>query len=409
MIRGGQEGYERLLLLARDRWPDTAALFERAALSAGMRCVDLGCGGGAVTLEMARLVGPEGSVTGVDMDEIKLDLGRRAAERRGLANVEFRALNVQDWEDPGGCDAVYCRFLLQHLSQPGDLLRRMWAAVRPGGVLIVEDADFDGWCCHPGNAGFDFFVRLYGQVVQRCGGDHTIGRKLYDCFLAAGIPGAAVALVQSLWLAGEGKTLAWSTLEASTEAILSERLATKDEVTAALTSLERFTADPQTLICGPRVFQLWSRRPLRHRGRGNGEVRTLVGIFIGWRAGKRLAQGDDMHVDTKRARLPDDPRDVRAAAGELLPTAAAAGPDHDLGDLILPREAGDGPGGIIARYLVPASADVGRQLAQLLDALTVTGPGGVAGDDVDGVEFPLEPGRPSGPPGAARHPSLAPG
>ena len=95
MIRGGQEGYDRLLLLARDRWPDTAALFERAGLSKGMRCIDLGCGGGEVTLEIAGLVAPGGSVTGVDLDEIKLDLGRRAAAKRGLDNVEFRPLNVR--------------------------------------------------------------------------------------------------------------------------------------------------------------------------------------------------------------------------------------------------------------------------------------------------------------------------
>jgi 2-polyprenyl-3-methyl-5-hydroxy-6-metoxy-1,4-benzoquinol methylase len=144
VIRGGKEGYERLLLLARERWPDTAALFKRACLSPGMRCIDLGCGGGEVTLEIARLVDPGGSVTGVDMDEIKLGLARREAVRRGLGNVEFRLLDVGDWDEPGSYDVVYCRFLLQHLSQPVGLLRRMWAGVRPGGVLIVEDADFDG-------------------------------------------------------------------------------------------------------------------------------------------------------------------------------------------------------------------------------------------------------------------------
>jgi hypothetical protein len=53
VIRGGQEGYERLLLLSRDRWPDTAALFERAGLSPGMRCADLG-GGGAAALAALR-------------------------------------------------------------------------------------------------------------------------------------------------------------------------------------------------------------------------------------------------------------------------------------------------------------------------------------------------------------------
>jgi ubiquinone/menaquinone biosynthesis C-methylase UbiE len=260
VIRGGQAGYERLLLLSRDRWPDTEALFRRAGLSPGMRCIDLGCGGGEVTMEIARLVAPGGSVTGVDMDEVKLGLARRAAAERGLGNVTFRVLNVRDWDEPGGYDAVYCRFLLQHLSEPVGLLRRMWAAVRRGGVLIVEDSDHQGWCCRPPNGGFDFFVRTYCEVLDRRGGNHVMGRDLYTCFLAAGIPGPQLALVQSLWIQGEEKTLAWGTLEATREAIVSEGVASEDEVTSALAALHDFAADPHTLICGPRVFQLWSRR-----------------------------------------------------------------------------------------------------------------------------------------------------
>jgi ubiquinone/menaquinone biosynthesis C-methylase UbiE len=260
VIRGGKEGYERLLLLARERWPDTAALFKRACLSPGMRCIDLGCGGGEVTLEIARLVDPGGSVTGVDMDEIKLGLARREAVRRGLGNVEFRLLDVEDWDEPGSYDVVYCRFLLQHLSQPVGLLRRMWAGVRPGGVLIVEDADFDGWCCHPPNDGFDLFVRTYSQLLQRRGGDHAMGRKLYASFQDAGISRPQVALTQPAWTEGEGKTLAWSTLEATREALVSERVASEEEISAALTALKDFTEDPRTLICGPRNFQLWSSR-----------------------------------------------------------------------------------------------------------------------------------------------------
>jgi 2-polyprenyl-3-methyl-5-hydroxy-6-metoxy-1,4-benzoquinol methylase len=148
VIRGGRDGYNRLLLLARASWPDTAVLFSRAGIRPGMRCVDLGCGGGEVTFELAWLVEPGGSVTGVDMDEVKLDLARQAAVERGVSNVEFVARNVNRWDEPDGYDVVYSRFLLQHLSEPVDLLRRMWAAVRSGGLMIVEDADFDGWCCH---------------------------------------------------------------------------------------------------------------------------------------------------------------------------------------------------------------------------------------------------------------------
>jgi 2-polyprenyl-3-methyl-5-hydroxy-6-metoxy-1,4-benzoquinol methylase len=177
VIRGGKEGYERLLLLSRDRWPDTAALFARAGLSPGMRCIDLGCGGGEVTMEIARLVAPDGSVVGVDMDKTKLDLARHAAAARGLGNVEFRLLNVHDWDEPGGYDAVYSRFLLQHLSQPVDLLRRMWAGVRPWGVLIVEDADHDG-CCHPPDRDS---ISSYGLTARYSGSAAGITRWGASC------------------------------------------------------------------------------------------------------------------------------------------------------------------------------------------------------------------------------------
>jgi 2-polyprenyl-3-methyl-5-hydroxy-6-metoxy-1,4-benzoquinol methylase len=132
VIRGGQAGYDRLQVFTRDRWPTTRALFARAGVGVGMRCVDLGCGGGEVTFELAKLVTLDGAVVGVDMDEVKLALAREAAADRGITNVEFRALNVNTWDEPAAYDVVYCWYLLQHLRQPVALLRRMWAAVRPG-------------------------------------------------------------------------------------------------------------------------------------------------------------------------------------------------------------------------------------------------------------------------------------
>jgi ubiquinone/menaquinone biosynthesis C-methylase UbiE len=227
-----------------------------------MTCADLGCGSGEVTFELARLVAPGGSVIGVDMDEVRLGLARKAAVERGVSNVEFRAANVNDWDEPGAYDVVYARFLLQHLSEPVNLLRRMWIAVRSGGLVIVEDPDFDGWCCYPPNEGFDFFVRAYTEVIRRRGGDHASGRKLYRHFLDAGIPAPQVALVQSVVVSGEEKELAWSTLDATSEAILAEGVATSGELAAALASLRQFTDDETTLIARPRVFQVWSAREL---------------------------------------------------------------------------------------------------------------------------------------------------
>jgi SAM-dependent methyltransferase len=174
--------------------------------------------------------------------------------------VEFRALNVNAWDEPAAYDMVYCRYLLQHLRQPVALLRRMWAAVRPGGVIVVEDADFDGWGCHPANDGFVFFVRTYREVIARLGGDHAFGRKLYAAFLDAGIPDAHVNLFSPLHIADEGKMLALLTLEATGAAIVAEGIASEDELHTAREDLAAFTAEPHSLIFGPRSFQLWWRR-----------------------------------------------------------------------------------------------------------------------------------------------------
>lgn len=236
-------------------------MFRRAGVRPGLRCLDLGCGGGEGTFELALLAGPGGSVTGLDMDAEKLALAREAAQERGIGNVEFRAGNVNEWDEPDAYDFVYCRFLLQHLTQPLDLLRRMWAAVRAGGVIAVEDADFDGLFCDPPNAGFDFYRTMYPEVCRRNGGDPAIGRKLYRYFGQAGIPDAQSRLAQGLAVTEEQKAIAVLTLEACADAITGAGLASADEVAAALADLRAFAAAPGTLAGDPRTFQVWARRP----------------------------------------------------------------------------------------------------------------------------------------------------
>jgi ubiquinone/menaquinone biosynthesis C-methylase UbiE len=260
VIRGGKRGYERLQVLARNWLPTTSALFDRAGLGPGMRCLDLGCGGGDVTFELARRVGPAGQVTGVDMDEVKLDLARQAAAAGGFSNVEFRALNIYEWAEPDSYDLVYCRNVLQHLSRPVDVLRAMWAAVRSGGVIVVEDADFEGSFCDPPNEGFAFWVEAYQRVLKAHGGDPLSGRKLHRRFRDAGIPAPELTVVQRADVTGEAKTLPHSTVEATAEAIIQAGIASAGQLRAALASLADFAVDPGSVCGSPRIFQAWSRR-----------------------------------------------------------------------------------------------------------------------------------------------------
>ena len=260
VIRGGREGYERLKVLARAHWPGTSELLDRVGLRAGMHCLDVGCGGGDVTLELSRLIGADGHVTGIDMDELQLDLAGESARDRGVTNVEFRAANVNEWNEPDTYDLVYCRLLLEHLREPVDLLRRMWLAVRPGGAIVVEDGDFEGLFCHPPNDGYAFWADSYRRVVRHRGGDPTLGRKLYAYFLEAGIPSPSVQLRQQARTSGEAKSLSLLTLDTTANAIVAEGIASESDIATARASLIDATKDPRTVFGGPRIFQVWSLR-----------------------------------------------------------------------------------------------------------------------------------------------------
>ncbi len=119
LIRGGIEGRERMRVVGRVMRPTTLALLERAGVTAGMRCLDVGCGAGEVTFDLASLVGITGQVVGVDLDATKIDLARGDAEQAEVTNVEFRVADLTEGLGEAEYDVVYARFLLTHLQRPG--------------------------------------------------------------------------------------------------------------------------------------------------------------------------------------------------------------------------------------------------------------------------------------------------
>src|SRR5262249_30076422 len=110
-IRGGKEGKERLNVLARVLLPTTTHLLDRVGLITGMKCLDVGCGGGHVTILMARIVGPQGRVIGTDTDPEILALAREDAKAAKAMNVEFQQQDAcaRLWHNE--FDVAYARFL----------------------------------------------------------------------------------------------------------------------------------------------------------------------------------------------------------------------------------------------------------------------------------------------------------
>ena len=259
-IRGGEEGKKRLDVLARVLLPSTAQLLDRAGLIRGMKCLDIGCGGGHVAMLMASIVGPEGDVVGTDTDAVILALAREQAAAANVANIKFQQLDAcaSSWHNE--FDLVYARFLLSHLNQPENCVAAMVAACAPGGTIVIEDTDFAASFCYPICAAYERYKELYQELIKRRGGDANVGPKLPAILRKAGVHQIQLNVIQPAHIKSEGKLMAPLTMSRISEALIAEELAARDEAQQILADLNHIAADSETLISLPRIFQVWGKR-----------------------------------------------------------------------------------------------------------------------------------------------------
>lgn len=259
VIRGGAEGRERLRLLSEVMGASTLALLAEVGVPAGAVCLDLGCGGGDVTRELARAAGPTGRAIGVDADEVKLEIARDECAGLGVANAVFEKRDLTRWEPEGSFDVVYARFVLTHLTRPAELLAVMRRHIRPGGAMIVEDIDFRGHFAEPECPALNRYVALYTRCVRGRGADPNIGPRLPGLLREAGFHDVRMKLVHPAAMTGGIKRLTCVTLESISDSVLRDGLATEDELRRVREELEAFARDPHTVLGGPHVFQTWGR------------------------------------------------------------------------------------------------------------------------------------------------------
>jgi SAM-dependent methyltransferase len=130
----------RLILQNQIYSPITRAFLTSAGISRGMKVLDLGSGAGDVALLCADLVGPQGSVVGVDGNGAILDFARRRVRATGWTNIHFHEGDVRDLALPYDFDAVVGRWILMYVEDPGQLLRQLSTHLRPGGIVAFQES-----------------------------------------------------------------------------------------------------------------------------------------------------------------------------------------------------------------------------------------------------------------------------
>lgn len=177
------------------RTKENSAAYLLPHLHPGDRLLDVGAGPGTLTADLASAVS---SVVATEIGEAELDLSRRTAAERDVANIEFQTADVHDLPfADDSFDVVHAHQVLQHVGDPVQALREMARVTRSQGLIAVRDSDYAGFCWWPLVPELDEWLALYRNAALRNGGQPDAGRRLLSWAQKAGLQ--QVAASSSTW------------------------------------------------------------------------------------------------------------------------------------------------------------------------------------------------------------------
>jgi SAM-dependent methyltransferase len=183
-------------VLRSHRWrtAENSAGYLLPHLRPGMSLLDVGCGPGTITADLAALVAP-GRVTAI---EPKADSLALAQETVRAENVRFETADVHALPfGDGAFDVVHAHQVLQHVHDPVLALREMRRVCAPGGVVAARDGDYAAMTWYPEIPALDEWLSVYRRTARHNGGEPDAGRRLFAWARAAGF--TEVVSTASVW------------------------------------------------------------------------------------------------------------------------------------------------------------------------------------------------------------------
>ena len=171
------------------------------------RILDVGCGPGTITLDLARMTAA-GYVVGVDRSDAVIREARAVARQADVTNVEFLVGDVYALEhDADAFDVVHAHQVLQHLSDPVAALCEMSRVCTPDGIVAVRDSDYAGFTWFPEVPELDEWLALYRAVARGNGAEPDAGRRLKSWAQAAGLE--VLSSTAGAWCFSSPNDVAW--------------------------------------------------------------------------------------------------------------------------------------------------------------------------------------------------------
>lgn len=238
--------------------PVTRKLFGRVGVKQGWRCLDVGAGPGFVSLDLRELVGETGEVTALDPSEFYLNWLTKHLAERGWKNVkcvqgtaEHTALPTRYY------DFVFVRWVIAFVPDPEKFLTQLFAALRVGGVIAIQDYYYEGLSLFPRGGAWDAMPDIVRAYYRSGGGDTYVTAKIPAIFKKHGLE---LIDFTPTCLAG-GPTsgvMEWAHrfFSTHTQLMADKGIISHDQADALLADWNAHRRNPETLFFSPLVVDV---------------------------------------------------------------------------------------------------------------------------------------------------------
>ena len=264
----GHQNTELQRLIDQSRYlGDLSAHFlQLAGIAPGMRVLDAGCGAGDVSFLAARLVGPTGSVTGIDRSGDAIALARQRASAAGLTNVEFVTGDVLQHRADTPYDAVIGRLVLMYFPDPVASLRQLSSLVREGGIVTFHEFDLESPRTEPACPLFTQVMEWMRSTFTRVGAQVRMGPQMGAVFEQAGLPSPGMLMAARVERGPDAQVYQQMAGVMRTLLPMIERtgVATPEEVGIETLAerLRQQAVEYGATVVSPSLFAAWARRPV---------------------------------------------------------------------------------------------------------------------------------------------------
>ncbi len=260
------EEIERLGLQHRVWRPKATDAWQRAGFTVGQTLLDVGCGPGYATLDLADIVGPTGRVVGVDRSRRFLRYLENQIEQHGIGHVETVEMDLDDAglasRLPADVDGAWCRWVYAFVQDPKALLSRVAGALRPGGVMVIHEYfDYSTWRLIPPSPAQELFVGKVMETWRATGGEVEIGLSIPGWL---GEFGFEIESVRPLIEIVGPRDYFWewpkAFVDVGVERMRELGSLSPDEAESVRRALADAEHDPRSLMVTPGVMEIVARR-----------------------------------------------------------------------------------------------------------------------------------------------------